>query len=181
MFVFCDKCGKKLAADSLFCSKCGNKVQLDATSENTSSMPAAPPSPSRSLSTTCQSCGNEFQSRDGWRKCPMCGGDMFSVSRRKKTESAPPVKIGPIPSPVSQSDSTESWLCEGCKQEFETESKALEHEKSCKQYLESKNLVEKKENTVFKEDEKSIINLNLIFLLILLDLWVLISLKKIKI
>ena len=171
MFVFCNKCGKELAADALFCSKCGNKVQLDATSENTSSMPAAPPSPSSSLSTTCQSCGNEFQSRDGWRKCPMCGGDMFSVSRRKKTESAPPAE--PTPSPVSQSDSTESWRCEGCEQKFETESKTVEHEKNCPQYLEFKNLIEKKENTVFKEDEKSIIqpyleskNLNLNFLLI---------------
>ena len=28
--MFCDKCGKKLAADALFCSKCGNKLQLDA-------------------------------------------------------------------------------------------------------------------------------------------------------
>ena len=157
--MFCDKCGKKLAADSLFCSKCGNKVQLDANSENTSSVPATPPSPSRSLSSTCQSCGNEFQSRDGWRKCPMCGGDM------KKTESAPPAE--PTHSPVSQSDSTESWLCEGCEQKFETESETIEHEKNCQQYLESKKLVEKKENTVFEKDERSIINLNLIFLLII--------------
>ena len=94
--MFCDKCGKELAVDSLFCSKCGNKVQLAANSE-------------------------------------------------------------------------ESWICEGCEQKFETESKAVEHEKNCQQYLESKNLietpfVEEKENTVFEEIELRK-NLNWVFLI----------------
>ena len=62
-------------------------------------------------------------------------------------------------------NSEESWICEGCEQKFETESKAVEHEKNCQQYLESKNLIdktkfeekiEKKENTVFEEPERSI-------------------------
>ena len=91
--MFCDKCGKELAVDSLFCSKCGNKVQLAANSE-------------------------------------------------------------------------ESWICEGCEQKFETESKAVEHEKNCQQYLESKNLIdktkfeekiEKKENTVIEKKENTVI------------------------
>ena len=48
------------------------------------------------------------------------------------------------------------WACEGCSKEFKNESEAIEHEKNCQQYLESKNLVEKKENTVFEEPERSI-------------------------
>ena len=89
--MFCDKCGKELAEDSLFCSKCGNKVQLAANSDS-------------------------FQIRSALL----------------------------------------IWRCKGCEQEFESESKAVEHEKNCQQYLESKNIVEKKENTVFEEPERSI-------------------------
>ena len=48
------------------------------------------------------------------------------------------------------------WTCEGCSKEFKSESETIEHEKNCQQYLESKNLVEKKENTVFEEPERSI-------------------------
>ena len=48
------------------------------------------------------------------------------------------------------------WTCEGCSKEFKSKSEAIEHEKNCQQYLESKKLVEKKENTVFEEPERSI-------------------------
>ena len=48
------------------------------------------------------------------------------------------------------------WVCDGCRKEFKSESETIEHEKNCQQYLESKNLVEKKENTVFEEPERSI-------------------------
>ena len=50
----------------------------------------------------------------------------------------------------------EYWVCEGCSKEFKSESETIEHEKNCQQYLESKNLVEKKENIVFEEPERSI-------------------------
>jgi len=73
-------------------------VNQEETGESTaSSIPANPPSTANSSSSTCQSCGKEFQSSE-FSKCPMCGGDM------KKTESAPPAE--PTPSPASQSDST---------------------------------------------------------------------------
>ena len=48
------------------------------------------------------------------------------------------------------------WLCDGCSKEFKSKSETIEHEKNCQQYLESKNIVEKKENTVFEEPERSI-------------------------
>ena len=48
------------------------------------------------------------------------------------------------------------WVCEGCSKEFKSESETIEHEKNCQQYLESKNLVGKKENTIFEEPERSI-------------------------
>lgn len=73
-------------------------VNQEETGESTaSSIPANPPSTANSSSSTCQSCGKEFQSSE-FSKCPMCGGDM------KKTESAPPAE--PTPSPASQPDST---------------------------------------------------------------------------
>ena len=72
-------------------------VNQEETGESTaSSIPATSPS-ANSSSSTCQSCGKEFQSSE-FSKCPMCGGDM------KKTESPPPAE--PTPSPASQPDST---------------------------------------------------------------------------
>ncbi len=50
----------------------------------------------------------------------------------------------------------EYWVCEGCSKEFEKKSEAVEHEKNCQQYLETKNLIERKENTVFEEPERSV-------------------------
>ncbi len=50
----------------------------------------------------------------------------------------------------------EYWVCEGCSKEFKSESETIEHEKSCQQYLESKILVGKKQNTEFEEPERSI-------------------------
>ncbi len=71
-------------------------VNQEEKGESTaSSIPAPPPSTGNSSSSTCQSCGKEFQSSE-FSKCPMCGGDM------KKAESAPAVE--PIPSPISQPD-----------------------------------------------------------------------------
>ena len=75
-------------------------VNQEEKGESTaSSIPAPPPSTGSSSSSTCQSCGKEFQSSE-FSKCPMCGGDM------KKAESAPPTK--PTPSPISQPDSPPS-------------------------------------------------------------------------
>jgi len=70
-------------------------VDQEGKGESTASIPAPPPSTGSSSSSTCQSCGKEFQSSE-FSKCPMCGGDM------KKAESAPPAE--PTHSPISQSD-----------------------------------------------------------------------------
>tara|TARA_B100000953_G_C17923008_1_gene391349 strand:- start:591 stop:797 length:207 start_codon:yes stop_codon:yes gene_type:complete len=48
------------------------------------------------------------------------------------------------------------WVCEGCSKEFGIESETLEHEKSCQQYLELKNVIKRKEDTEFEEPELSI-------------------------
>ncbi len=71
-------------------------VNQEETGESTASSIPAIPQSANSSSSTCQSCGKEFQSSE-FSKCPMCGGDM------KKTESAP---AEPTPSPASQPDST---------------------------------------------------------------------------
>jgi len=70
-------------------------VNQEETGESTASSIPAPPQSANSSSSTCQSCGKEFQSSE-FSKCPMCGGDM------KKAESAPPAE--PTHSPISQSD-----------------------------------------------------------------------------
>jgi hypothetical protein len=70
-------------------------VNQEEKGESTASIPSSSPSTGSSSSSTCQSCGKEFQSSE-FSKCPMCGGDM------KKAESAPPAE--PTRSPISQSD-----------------------------------------------------------------------------
>ena len=44
------------------------------------------------------------------------------------------------------------WLCEGCSKKFKSKSETREHEKNCQQYIESKNLMERKEETLTVED-----------------------------
>ena len=64
--MFCSKCGKQIADDSLFCNYCGAR-QAAPTTENKNSISFA--------STSCPNCSGQltFSFKTGSAFCPFCG------------------------------------------------------------------------------------------------------------
>ena len=94
----------------------------------------------------CTKCG--CRNANSAKFCNDCGSKIKEISEKKDIDNLSVAE--------EKKESEDCWICEGCSKEFKSKSEAIEHEKNCQQYLESKNLVEKKENTVFEEPERSI-------------------------